>query len=188
MPSSSRLVHFDAFVCVLVVSAALAAENTATPIPNSDFAYQQLRNIGLSSEAVAVNDLTLKRDAATGVLLNESNDHDQNVTVWKSEVPQTVAGFNFGKFKMFEVKMTKPEYLVQSYANEEPPEWVKGLQHAAEGNGLDTRVGSGAAQRSEVALGLMGTTGMEKKALADGEISMELYTDFFGPFLSRASP
>jgi hypothetical protein len=65
MPSSSRLAHFDAFVCVLVVSAALAAENTATPIPNSDFAYQQLRNIGLSGEAVAVKDLTLKRDAAT---------------------------------------------------------------------------------------------------------------------------
>ncbi len=119
--------------------------------------------------------------AATGVLLSESNDHDHNVTVWKSEVPQTVAGFNFGKFKMLEVKMTKPEYLVQSFANEEPPEWVKGLQHAAEGNGLDTRVGSRAPQRSEVAFGLMGTTGMEKKALADGEISMELYTDFFGP-------
>jgi Peptidase family M1 domain len=119
--------------------------------------------------------------AATGVLLSESNDHDQNITVWKSEVPQTVAGFNFGKFKMLEVKMTKPEYLVQSYANEEPPEWVKGLQHAAEGNGLDTRVGTGVPQRSEVALGLMGTTGMEKKALADGEISIELYTDFFGP-------
>jgi Peptidase family M1 domain len=119
--------------------------------------------------------------AATGVLLSESNDHDQNVTVWKSEVPQTVAGFNFGKFKMLEVKMTKPEYLVQSFANEDPPEWVKGLQHAAEGNGLDTRVGTGAPLRSEVALGLMGTTGMEKKALADGEISVELYTDFFGP-------
>ena len=82
--------------------------------------------------------------AATGVLLSESNDHDQNVTVWKSEVPQTVAGFNFGKFKMLEVKMTKPECLAQPYAKEEPPEWVKGLQHAAEGNGLDTRVGSGA--------------------------------------------
>jgi len=32
-----------------------------------------------------------------------------------------------------------------------------------------------------VALGNMGTTGMEKKALADGEISIELYTDYFGP-------
>jgi len=67
MPSSSWLVNFGALVCVLVVSAVLAAENIAMPTPNSNsnFEYQQLRNIGLSSEAVAVKDLTLKRDAAT---------------------------------------------------------------------------------------------------------------------------
>jgi hypothetical protein len=119
--------------------------------------------------------------AATGVLLSESNEHDQNITVWKSEVPQTVAGFNFGKFRMLEAKMTKPEYLVQSYANEDPPDWVKGLQHAAAGDTLDSRSIMGAQARPEVAFGLMGTTGLEKKALADGEISIELYTDYFGP-------
>jgi hypothetical protein len=119
--------------------------------------------------------------AATGSLVSESTDHDQNVTVWKSEVPQTVAGFNFGKFKMLEVKLTKPEYLVLSYANVDSPGWVKGLQHAAQGDVLDNRIGIGAPERPEVALGLMGTTGLEKKALADGEISIELYTDYFGP-------
>jgi len=120
--------------------------------------------------------------AATGSLLSESNDGDQNVTVWKSEVPQTVAGFNFGKFKMLEAKITKPEYLVQSYANVEPPEWVKGLQHVAEGDTLQSgRFGMGGPVRPEVALGTMGTTGLEKKALADGEIAIELYTDYFGP-------
>ena len=121
--------------------------------------------------------------AATGTLLSESNDGDQNVSVWKSEVPQTVAGFNFGKFKMLEAKMTKPEYLVQSYANVDPPEWVKSLQQVAEGNALENggRLGMGGPGRPEVALGNMGTTGMEKKALADGEISIELYTDYFGP-------
>ena len=121
--------------------------------------------------------------AATGSLLSENNDGDQNVTVWKSEVPQTVAGFNFGKFKMLEAKITKPEYLVQSYANVEPPEWVKGLQRAAEGDALQNggRFGMGGPGRPEVALGTMGTTGLEKKALADGEIAIELYTDYFGP-------
>ena len=52
--------------------------------------------------------------AATGDLVSENNDGGQNVTVWKSEVPQTVAGFNFGRFKVEEAKLTKPEYLVQS--------------------------------------------------------------------------
>jgi len=84
---------------------------------------------------------------------------------------------------MLEAKMTKPEYLVQSYANVDPPEWVKSLQQVAEGNALENggRLGMGGPGRPEVALGNMGTTGMEKKALADGEISIELYTDYFGP-------
>jgi hypothetical protein len=34
-----------------------------SPTPNSDAAYQQLRNISLSGEAVAVSNLTLQRDA-----------------------------------------------------------------------------------------------------------------------------
>ena len=37
------------------------------------------------------------------------------------------AGFNFGRFKMQEAKMQKQEYLVQSYANEEPPDNMKSL-------------------------------------------------------------
>src|SRR5271165_1238353 len=71
--------------------------------------------------------------AATGELVSESNDGGQNVTVWKSEAPQTVAGFNFGRFKEEEAKLTKPEYLVQSFANENPPSWVEGLQNAVGG-------------------------------------------------------
>jgi hypothetical protein len=34
------------------------------PRPNSDPSYQQLRTLGLSGEAVAVNNLSLTRDAA----------------------------------------------------------------------------------------------------------------------------
>ena len=65
MPSSSRLVRSGALACVLVFSPAFGVENAATPAPNSDATYQQLRNIVLSSEAVAVKDFTLRRDAAT---------------------------------------------------------------------------------------------------------------------------
>jgi Peptidase family M1 domain len=115
--------------------------------------------------------------AATGELVSETNDGGQNVTVWKSEVPQTFAGFNFGKFKEEEVKLTKPEYLVQSFANQEPPSWVQSLQHAVN-NDLPTmgsHIGSG------VALGTMSTTTLIKKALAEGELATEIYSDYFGP-------
>jgi hypothetical protein len=120
--------------------------------------------------------------AATGSLVSETNDGDQNLTVWKSEVPQTVAGFNFGKFKVLEAKLTKPEYLVQSYANIEPPSWVQDLRHAADGSAFEAGgLGAGAPLRPEVALGNMNTTSLEKKTLADGELAIELYSDYFGP-------
>ena len=115
---------------------------------------------------------------ATSSLISESRDGGQEVTVWKSEVPLTVAGFNFGKFKVEESKVTKPEYLVQSYANEEPPDWVTSLRHAAERDTVPTQ---GSHMGAPVALGNMNTTGMIKRALAEGQLSVELFSDYFGP-------
>ena len=115
--------------------------------------------------------------AATGTLVSETNEGGQDVTVWKSEVPQTVAGFNLGKFKEEEVKLTKPEYLVQSFANQEPPSWVQGLQHDVSDDmpTQGSHIGSGAA------LGNMSTTPLLKKALAEGQLAVSLYSDYFGP-------
>jgi hypothetical protein len=116
--------------------------------------------------------------AATGVLVSDTNEGGQDVSVWKSESPQTVAGFSFGKFKLEEGKLTKPDYLIQSYANEQPPDWVEGLKQAASGDELPTQgshIGAG------VALGTMSTTGLNKKALAEAELAVQLYTDYFGP-------
>jgi hypothetical protein len=120
--------------------------------------------------------------AATGELVSESNDGGENVTVWKSEAPQTVAGFSFGKFKMEEAKLTNPEYLVQSFANEESPDWVKSRERQAEGDN-SSHLGAlgGRRQAPEVALGTMSTTGLNKKSLAEGELAVQLYTDYFGP-------
>ncbi len=43
----------------------------------------------------------------------------------------------------------------------------------------------GMQKRPEVALGQMSTTGLNKKALAEGELAVQLYTDFFGPSLFK---
>ncbi|PYT58713.1 MAG: hypothetical protein DMG35_16850 [Acidobacteria bacterium] len=115
--------------------------------------------------------------AATGALVSESNEGGQNVSVWKSETPQTVAGFNFGKFKVEEAKLTKPEVFIQSFANEESPNWVQSLQQVASGDL------PGQSPNSGVALGTMSTTSLNKKALAEGELAVQLYTDYFGPSL-----
>lgn len=112
--------------------------------------------------------------AATGALVNETNEGNQDVTVWKSENPQTVAGFNFGRFKVEEAKLTNPPVMIQAYANEEPPAEVQDLLQRAQG----VLPGQGQA---DVALGSMSTVALNKKALAEGEIAVQLYTDYFGP-------
>jgi hypothetical protein len=118
--------------------------------------------------------------AATGTLVNESTDGKQDVSVWKSEVPQTVAGFNFGLFKMEEAKLTQPAYLIQSYANQEPPDWVKAILNRASGD-LPSSSLNRQRQEPEMALGNMNTTSMIKNALADGEMAVQLYSNYFGP-------
>ena len=100
---------------------------------------------------------------ATGNLVSETSDGSHNVTVWKSQVPLTVAGFNLGVFKKEELKLTKPEITVDAYANKEPPSQASLLAQYGRG------------------LGTLDTTSLNKKALFEGEYSLEVYTDFFGP-------
>src|SRR5271170_3643121 len=113
--------------------------------------------------------------AATGALVSDSTEGNQDVSDWKSENPQTVAGFNFGRFKIEEAKLAKPPVLVQSYANENPPAWVEALKQNVSGDLPGQHASSG------VALGSMNTTGLNKKALAESELAVQLYTDYFGP-------
>lgn len=140
-------------------------------------------NPGSSFGEYATYDMTFRipkgmQIAATGVRVSESNEGGQNVTTWKSEAPQTVAGFSFGRFKVEEAKLDKPPYLIQSYANQESPDWVSSLQHeAAQGTDLPTQ----GSHSTETALGSMSTIGLNKKALAEGELAIQLYTDYFGP-------
>ncbi len=131
-------------------------------------------------------DMTLRipkgmKMAATGILVSESNENNRNVTVWKSEGPQAVAGFSFGKFRVEEAKLAKPEYFIQSYANEESPDWVQSLQHAVNDD-LPTQ---GSHLGAPVAVGSMSTTGLNKKALAESELAVQLYTDYFGPSMFK---
>jgi Peptidase family M1 domain len=139
----------------------VARENWYPNNPGAEFGQYALYNMTLRIPKGM-------KMAATGVLVSESNEGGQNVTVWKSENPQTVAGFSFGRFKEEEAKLTKPEYFIQSYANENPPDWVDMVRLGGAGT-----------------LGSMSTVSLNKKALAEGELAVELYTDYFGPSLFK---
>jgi hypothetical protein len=123
--------------------------------------------------------------AATGVLVSESNEGGRNITVWKSEGPQTVAGFSFGRFKEEDVRLTKPEYFIQSFANEESPDLVKALrQDDLERLAQDPQTSSSSIMDpNREGMGLVGgvsTVALNKKALAEAQLAVSLYSDYFG--------
>lgn len=152
------------------------------PVARSDW-YPNSPQSGLGE--YASYDMTFRipkgmQIAATGVRVSESNEGNQNVSVWKSEVPQTVAGFSFGRFKVEQAKLDKPVYAIESYANQESPDWVNALKQDASPDALPQLGGS---HTSEAMLGTMSTVGLNKKSLAEGQLAVQLYTEYFGPSL-----
>jgi hypothetical protein len=118
--------------------------------------------------------------AATGTLVSQHVEGNQNVTEWKSDVPLSVAGFNFGDFKSETVKLDRESVQVTAYANKEIPDSFKRIL-----NGVNTPF----PQKNEdtlrgdhvAALGSMNTTPMLKKSLVEASLAVELYTNYFGP-------
>jgi len=112
---------------------------------------------------------------ASGKLIKKLDEGNETVTEWSADIPQPVAGFNFGNFKRDEGKPTKQPYLLETYANPKPPDIVQALQHMDDAPSM----GSHAADESS-ALGNMSTVGLMKKAMAEAQLSVDIYTDYFG--------
>lgn len=106
--------------------------------------------------------------------LKEVNEGDWNVSEWKSAAEQSVTGFNMGSFKAESKKLDGMEFQVESFANTDIPESLKELQSRI--SQAETYGG-----RVDATLGNISLTGMMKKASAEGEYSIKLYTDYFGP-------
>jgi hypothetical protein len=191
----STLKEGEKFTITTVYAGKEAVINTGDgnyyPVARDDWYPNQP---GAAFGHYALYDMTLRipkgmKMAATGVLVSETNDGSRNVTVWKSEAPQTVAGFSFGRFKEEQKKLDRPEYFIQSYANEVPPDWVKGLQQRNLDNlangvptigDVDRPMDVGTAPRNE-----MSTATLNKKALVEGQLAVQLYAEYFGPPLFK---
>src|SRR5205085_5369762 len=87
------------------------------------------------------------------------------VSEWTTDVPIDGACFNFGKFKREEGKPFKQPYILETYANPEPPDIVKDIQ---------------LSQGELNSLGNMNTVGLMKKAMGEAQLAVELYTEYFG--------
>jgi hypothetical protein len=101
------------------------------------------------------------RMAASGSLVSEKEDGGKDVTVWQSDVPQPLAGFQFGRMKVEEAKLTSPDFLVATYANEDVPDEYKQFQGGTMGN--------------------LSTVSMMKQPLSEAQFAIKLYSSYFGP-------
>ena len=90
---------------------------------------------------------------ATGKLLKSIDEGKENITEWESHAVQPVAGFNFGEFKSMESPDLSKHYVVETDVNEMGP------------GGMGIR---------------LSFVPMMKKANAEGEIALDLFTDYFG--------
>jgi hypothetical protein len=112
---------------------------------------------------------------ATGKLLKKIDEGNETITEWTTEFPQAVAGFNFGNFKREEGKPFKQPYLLETFANPNPPDIISALQHIG-----DLPIQGGSQVSPASTLGSMNTLGLMKKAMGEAQLSVEIYTDFFG--------
>ncbi|MGA3125115.1 MAG: M1 family aminopeptidase [Candidatus Korobacteraceae bacterium] len=126
-------------------------------------------------------DLTM---AATGTLVSKRIEDNQSVTQWKSDLPLAVAGFNFGDFKSETMKLDKQGVQVTAFANKEIPDIFKRLQIATDPSArLSANIVR--SRSPELTLGSMNTTPLLKKSLAEAELAVQLYTDYFGPMSAK---
>ncbi len=110
----------------------------------------------------------------TGTPVSEANEGNQTITRWHSEQPQTVACFQFGRFKKASGKAGQLPFDVESYANVELPDSLKAVQMAIE-------QAENAGYRTATTLGSLNTTSLLEKALAEAQLAVPLYTSYFGP-------
>lgn len=116
---------------------------------------------------------------ATGALLQSNTEGNQTITRWRSEVRQPVAGFQYGRFKREEQKVPGMEkFTVYGYANKEEPSFISQARiHFARGDTYYERQNRDAHNPADE----INTANFSKKAMAEGELSIEVYSDFFGP-------
>ena len=99
---------------------------------------------------------------ATGNRVKEDEDGKARTSVWQSMTPMPVAGFNLGEFRS-ETSERNKDVQVVSYANKELAERYSGIAN------------------SGMAVGNLNTVGMLKRATAEGDAAVQIYTDYFGP-------
>jgi hypothetical protein len=98
---------------------------------------------------------------ATGTKLRDGEENKMRVSEWQTSSPIPVAGFNLGQFDT-KTSERHADVQVRTYANTAAPDFAGRLSNYVVG-------------------GTMSTTGTLKAATSEGDVAVQIYTDYFGP-------
>lgn len=101
-------------------------------------------------------------------------ENNLQVSKWSTgKIEMTVAGFNYGDFRMKEVKNDLSGYDLEVFVNKEIPSEMKAIQKQIED--LERR-----GYKTDTTLGSLNTSGMASTVLVEAQNSMRIYNNFFG--------
>lgn len=124
--------------------------------------FELVYKIPVGSEVVSV-----------GKQIESRTEGKQNVSVWKTDHPVQVAGFNYGKFKKVEQTDETSGLQVEVYTNPGTPDLIREINAALSDGGEGPT------------LGTMNTSRLAESALVDGINSARLFTTYFGPLEAK---
>jgi len=124
--------------------------------------FELVYKIPVGSEVVSV-----------GRQVESRTEGKQNVSVWKTDHPVQVAGFNYGKFKKVEQTDETSGLRVEVYTNPGTPDLIREINAALSEGGEGPT------------LGTMNTSRLAESALVDGINSARLFTTYFGPLEAK---
>ena len=96
----------------------------------------------------------------TGDFVDEKVEGDHYVSRWKTDYPLSVAGFNLGLFKRDEARVG--EYTVVALANTLSSNMITSLSR-------------------QLPIGSYDTASANRLALSEAQLSMQIFSDYFGP-------
>ncbi len=109
----------------------------------------------------------------------------ESVTVWRTDGPVRVAGFNYGRFKKLSRRDEPSGITIDVYTNPGTPDALRAINSALAGVGrmeigsIDTD--SLALPQMHESLGRIDTSRLAESALADGINAARVFTAYFGP-------
>jgi hypothetical protein len=153
-------------------------------------------NVGTFSD-LAMYDLTFHTPqkfqiVASGSPVSDTVQGDQRVSVWKSDRPQRVAGFNYGRFKKLSMTDKDSGMVVDVYTNPGTPNIIRDINAYLRGGGPSMGaedVDATEGRTSHVAMGggavNVDTGSLAQAAMADGVNAARTASAFFGPVADK---